>query len=142
MKKLIMMTAALILMVTNIAAQEREIAEFAEKTYDFGVIKESDGKVSHVFTFTNLSMSPLTLKNVRASCGCTTPSWSKKPVAPGETGEITVTYNAKNRPGAFNKSITITLSNGVDDYTQVVFIKGIVTPIEDEDIPATDANSL
>lgn len=142
MKKLLMMATALLLMITSIAAQEKEVVNFEESVYNFGVIKESDGKVSHVFKFTNLSMSPLTLSNVKASCGCTTPSWSKKPVAPGETGEITVTYNAKNRPGAFNKSITITLTNGVDTFTKVVFIKGIVTPIEDEDIPETESESL
>lgn len=127
MKK-VLLFAFTILMAISVSAQEKSVAEFVEKTHDFGVIKEEAGRVSHVFTFKNLTQSPLTIKNVRASCGCTTPNWSKEPIAPEGTGEITVTYNAKNRPGAFHKSITVTLSNGTEDFTQVLFIKGQVTP--------------
>ena len=88
---------------------QKHIIEIAEKTYDFGVIKEEDGRVSHVFTFKNVTEGPLTIKNVRASCGCTTPAWSKEPIASGKQAQITVTYNASGRPGAFHKSVTVTL---------------------------------
>lgn len=127
MKKLLFLAVAMI-MAFSVSAQEKTVAEFGEKTHDFGVIKEEDGRVSYVFEFKNTTQSPLTIKNVRASCGCTTPNWSREPIAPEGQGQITVTYNAKGRPGAFHKSITVTLSNGTEDFTQVLFIKGQVTP--------------
>ena len=127
MKKILLFAVAFIMALT-VSAQEKQIIEIAEKTHDFGTIKEEDGRVSHVFTFKNATEGPLTIKNVRASCGCTTPAWSREPIAPGAEAQITVTYNATGRPGAFHKSVTVTLSNGTEDFTQVLFIKGKVTP--------------
>lgn len=132
MKKILLFAVALVMALT-ISAQEqaqvqKQIVEIAEKTYDFGTIKEEDGRVSHVFTLKNVNDGPITIKNVRASCGCTTPAWSREPIAPETEAQITVTYNASGRPGAFHKSVTVTLSNGTEDFTQVLFIKGKVTP--------------
>ena len=129
MKKLLLFAMA-IFMAFSVSAQEQQpqIIEIAEKTHDFGTIKEEDGRVSHVFTFKNATEAPLTIKNVRASCGCTTPAWSREPIAPNTEAQITVTYNASGRPGAFHKSVTVTLSNGTEDFTRVLFIKGKVTP--------------
>ena len=132
MKKILLFAVALVMALT-VSAQEqaqvqKQIVEIAEKTYDFGTIKEEDGRVSHVFTLKNVTEGPLTIKNVRASCGCTTPAWSREPIAPEAEAQITVTYNASGRSGAFHKSVTVTLSNGTEDFTQVLFIKGKVTP--------------
>ena len=132
MKKILLFAVALVMALT-VSAQEqtqvqKQVVEIAEKTYDFGTIKEEDGRVSHVFTLKNVTEGPLTIKNVRASCGCTTPAWSREPIAPEAEAQITVTYNASGRPGAFHKSVTVTLSNGTEDFTQVLFIKGKVTP--------------
>ena len=132
MKKILLFAVAFIMALT-VSAQEqaqvqKQIVEIAEKTYDFGTIKEEDGRVSHVFTLKNVTEGPLTIKTVRASCGCTTPAWSREPIAPEAEAQITVTYNASGRPGAFHKSVTVTLSNGTEDITQVLFIKGKVTP--------------
>jgi hypothetical protein len=140
MKKLLLFAMA-IFMAFSVSAQEQQpqIIEIAEKTHDFGTIKEEDGRVTHVFTFKNVTEGALTIKNVRASCGCTTPAWSKEPIASGKQAQITVTYNASGRPGAFHKSVTVTLSNGTEDFTQVLFIKGKVTP--KQVAPAAEANT-
>ena len=90
--------------------------------------QEEDGRITCTFSFDNLLATPISIKNVRASCGCTTPNWSREPIAPNAKGEITVTYNTKGRPGMFQKSVTVTFSDGTQDYTQVLFIKGKVTP--------------
>ena len=92
MKKILLFAIAMVMAFT-VSAQEKQIIEIAEKTYDFGVIKEEDGRVTHVFTFKNVTEGPLTIKNVRASCGCTTPAWSREPIAPNTEAQITVTYN-------------------------------------------------
>ena len=84
---------------------------FDKYKYDFGTIKENGGKVSTVFTFTNLSNSPLVISKVEASCGCTTPEWTKEPVAPGAQGYIKAIYDPANRIYSFNRSLTV-YSNG------------------------------
>ncbi|MDP4202598.1 MAG: DUF1573 domain-containing protein [Bacteroidota bacterium] len=104
----------------------KPVLSFAEKSYDFGTVKEEAGKITHEFTFTNTGKAPLVIQQVTASCGCTTPSWTKEPIAPGAKGTITVTYSAANRPGSFQKSITVT--NNSAENPVILTIKGQVTP--------------
>ena len=58
------------------------------------------------FRFTNTGQTPLLLRDVRPSCGCTGAEWEKRPVAPGETGEIKITFDP-NSLGHFLKNIDI-----------------------------------
>ena len=67
---------------------------------------------------------PLILSNVKASCGCTTPKYTQKPVMPGEKGVIDVHYNTNN-VGGFSKTVTVT-SNAVNNDRVVLRIKGNV----------------
>lgn len=116
MKKILFIFAAIIAFAVNAVAAEQaqaEAATFAQIKHDFGTFSEAKGKVTHVFEFTNDSKAPVILQDVKASCGCTTPTWTKTPVAPGEKGQVEVTYNAKGRPGAFSKTITVTSNQGV-----------------------------
>ena len=91
--------------VTNI-----EFVQFKETTFDFGNIKQSNPAM-HVFEFKNVGDRDINLQNVAASCGCTTPNWKGGVYKPGETGQITATYNAASE-GGFNKSVTVTTSEG------------------------------
>lgn len=127
MKKVLFIAMALV-MSLGVFAQQKQVIEFVEQEYDFGTVKEEDGKISHVFAFVNVSQTPITITNVRASCGCTTPNWSRQPVMPGESGVVTATYSASGRPGRFNKSITVTANDGTQDFQIVLYIKGNVTP--------------
>jgi hypothetical protein len=70
----------------------------------------------------NTGKVPLKLENVQASCGCTTPQWSKDEIAAGATSKITVGYNAYAE-GAFEKTITITYNQS---QTKLLVIKGNV----------------
>ena len=96
--------------------------KFGEETFDFGTVPQGT-PVTHEFTFENTGKEPIVIKNVQASCGCTTPTWPKEPVLPGKTAVISATYNAAN-PGSFTKSITVT-SNATEP-TKVLYIKGTV----------------
>ena len=80
---------------------------FDKEIHDFGVINISEGDVFHEFEFVNTGNMPIIINQVKASCGCTTPEWTKEPVIPGQTGSIKVSFNPKGRPGPFSKSITI-----------------------------------
>ena len=124
MKKIVT-TLCMALAAVAMMAQQPVIT-FSKTEHDFGKINEGDGRVSVVFEFKNEGMAPLILSNVRASCGCTTPTWTKEPVEPGQNGSITVTYNPNGRPGRFQKTVTIT-SNATEPTVRV-YIKGEVIP--------------
>ncbi|HEY9005585.1 MAG TPA: DUF1573 domain-containing protein [Ohtaekwangia sp.] len=108
----------------NAQAQQSKPLQFKEEIFDFGTVAEDDGPVTHEFVFTNGTNRPIKIMNVQASCGCTTPGWSKDPVAPGKTGYIQASFNPKGRPGFFNKTLTVTTD--LDATPLVLQIKGQV----------------
>lgn len=75
------------------------------------------------FQFTNPGKTPLVIFDVKTSCGCTIPDWTKKPINPGKNGEIKIKYDAAF-PGVFHKTITI-YYNGVGS-PDTLTIKGEV----------------
>ena len=96
---------------------------FEEMEHQYGTIsKGANGDCQ--FVFWNDGNEPLILQNVKASCGCTTPKYTQKPVMPGEKGVIDVHYNTNN-VGGFSKTVTVT-SNAVDNPRVVLRIKGNV----------------
>ncbi len=126
MKKIIFVFMA-ILLTTGLAQAQNENGAsiiLTENSYDFGEIKEADGNVSHTFTVKNTGNEPLVITRVIASCGCTSPNWTREPIEPGKTGEVSVTFNPKNRPGPFAKSISIYSNGKTGSY--VVTIRGEV----------------
>jgi hypothetical protein len=126
MKQIIFVCMAVLLATGIAAAQDNAAASLSvsEESYDFGTIKENGGKVSHKFVVKNDGVQPLVITRVIASCGCTTPEWTKEPIAPGKTGEILVTYDPQGRPGPFAKTVSI-YSNGKKG-SQVITIRGEV----------------
>jgi len=111
-----------------------EILQIKQVEHDFGKIPQ--GKpVYYSFEIVNVSNEPLSLINVQASCGCTTPEWSKEPIAAGATAIIKVGYNAMAE-GAFEKPITITYKEGL---TKVIKIKGTVWKAPDGSAPTNSS---
>lgn len=98
-----------------------ENLSFEQESHDFGTLPEGPA-ADYEFKFKNTGKEPIILQTVNASCGCTTPSWSKEPVLPGKTGSIKASYNTQGRPGGFTKSITVVSNAG----TKVLSIKGSV----------------
>ena len=122
---------ALLLGALSLQAQEFSTKDgkpdltFNHLTYNFGEIPQ--GKpASHSFKITNTGDAPLVIKDVRPSCGCTTPKWPRKPIAPGDTAEIKAVYDAKSK-GAFQKSIQV-ITNVPFSGTKTLKIKGVVKP--------------
>lgn len=94
---------------TNQDTQDMPEIYFKNTSHNYGTIEyNSDGVCE--FTFKNTGKEPLLLTNVKASCGCTTPTWTKEPVKKGKTGTISVKYNTRIT-GSFTKSIRV-YSNG------------------------------
>lgn len=93
--------------------------EFEETHYSFGKVRNGD-KVEHVYRFKNVGDKPLLISKVEAGCGCTAPSFTNAPVAPGETGEITIAFNSTNRGGFQEKSVTV-FSNAEEPAIRLLF---------------------
>lgn len=129
---------SVVIFTASVTAQKAEI-NFREKTFDFGQITEDGGNVSHVFEFTNTGTTPLVIQRVNASCGCTTPEWTKTPIEPGKKGNVTATYNPMGRPGAFNKQIYV-YSNSTEEMVTLI-IKGDVKPKSSSAQSAPQANN-
>ena len=97
---------------------------FDSTTHDFGTFEEETGKVTHEFKFVNTGDEPLLITNVRTTCGCTASDYTRKPIAPGDSGSVKVTYNPKGRPGRFSKPVYVTTNASGDRAT--LHIKGVV----------------
>ena len=92
---------------TSVASAQKAVITCEKSVHNFGEIQEADGKVSHTFIVKNEGTAPLVISNVIAFCGCTTPEWTKEPIQAGKEGEVKVTFDPKNRPGNFMKTIRL-----------------------------------
>ncbi len=124
MKKIFLFAFCLMAFVGVKAQAETKPADLLnlkEAEFDFGKI--SQGKpVYHTFEIINRGDKPLKLDNVAASCGCTTPEWSREEIASGATSVIKVGYNAAAE-GPFEKTITVTYNT---NQNKIIRIKGEV----------------
>ena len=138
MKKSLLLLVSMFIALATFA--QKPVITFTKTTHDFGQINEVDGRVTTVFEFKNEGMIPLILNSVRASCGCTTPKWTKEPIEPGATGQITVTYNPNGRPGRFQKTITVNITafgykHGIPlDADLVLDVRFLPNPYYEEDL--------
>jgi hypothetical protein len=104
--------------------------ETRKSVFDFGSIPQGR-PVFHVFTLENPSLKPVLIDNIQASCGCTTPEWTREPVSPGGKSEVKVGFNAAAE-GPFEKTIQVFYAGG----QQIVFtIKGSVWKTPDQPAP-------
>lgn len=135
MKTLIVTTILSFLLSGVIIAQSKNATiSFDVSEHDFGSVKEEGGPITFQYNFTNTGGEPLVISNCKASCGCTTPDWTKSPVMPGQKGFVKATYDPKNRPGNFDKTITVTTNCEPATYTLRIFGKVLEKPKTTEDV--------
>lgn len=92
-------------------------------SHDFGDIERKGGDLVCEFTYLNDGTAPLVITRIITSCSCLKASFSKRPVQPGQSGVIRITYEPhKKEPGAFNKVIQI-YSNSIDGRN-LITVKG------------------
>lgn len=97
--------------------------------FNYGTI-ESGEIVQTVFEFENTGTEPLIITNAKGSCGCTVPEWPREPIAPGESGQLVVRFNSKNKIGMQSKRVTITANT--DPAHSYLTVKGEVLKSENE----------
>jgi hypothetical protein len=124
MKKLIILFAVALgfTAMTSMNVDTEPQFKFEKETYDFGKIKQGT-PVETTLKFTNTGDKPLIISTVEPSCGCTVAKFTNTPVKKGETGFITLTYNAASM-GGFTKETTI--RSNATEAIKKVYIKGEV----------------
>lgn len=113
------------------AAAQRPVEtslRFDSTTWDFGLIKEADGVVSHEFNYINLSDHEVVLEFVTPGCSCTTTTYSRSPLPPGQAAAIVVHFDPASQPGQFHQTVQIVLKGGKERYNLIV--EGVVAERE------------
>jgi hypothetical protein len=123
MKKIFSIVCMLMISMAMMAQAQ---IKFDKTAHDFGNFSEENPIVKCTFTFTNTGDKPLVINQAVASCGCTVAAYTKTPIAPGQKGEVSVTYNGTGKPfGHFKKNITVR-TNGAVEMTRL-YIEGEMT---------------
>lgn len=120
--KITRLICALLLLAA--AAGAKGEVKWLEKEYNFGVIREADGKVTGEVSFVNNGSDATYINRVRPSCGCTGASYPHGMIEPGDTATISFTYNPQGRPGPFDKTVKVYMG-AANDMT-VIRIRGTV----------------
>ena len=128
MKKAFLFISLLVAGVTVMAQMAQTTMQLSDTQHDFGTFKEEAGRQTYDFVVTNTGSTPLVIQNVVASCGCTTPEWTKQPIPAGGKGKVTAIYDPRNRPGKFSKTLSVYANTKPE--VNVLVIKGEVIPHE------------
>jgi hypothetical protein len=128
MKKILVFLSLMVFGTAVFAQVAQTKLQFSATEHDFGTFKEEAGRQTFDFIVTNTGSEPLVIQNVVASCGCTTPEWTKQPIPAGAKGKVTAIYDPQGRPGAFNKTLSVYANS--NPQVTVLVIKGEVTPHE------------
>lgn len=141
MRRIGFFIACMLFGITLVFAQGKAGIKVSETTHDFGEVLEENGDVTCEFIITNIGDAPLELTRVTASCGCTTPAWTKTPIEPGKTGFVKATYRVRGSATSFSK--TISIYSNAQEAPIVVTIKGkvIKKPVEQSQSPVSTSSS-
>lgn len=120
--------STLVFCLLALAARAQGVLTFERTDHDFGPVPEGT-MATYEFKFKNTGNQPIVIANAQASCGCTTPEWTKAPVMPGKSGVIKAVYNSAGRPGVFAKTVTV-MSNATDS-NKILSLKGTVLTKEE-----------
>ncbi len=114
-----------LLVFGSASVMAQAVIKFEKNTHSFGQFPQ-DTVMTCKFKFMNTGDKPLVIHQAFASCGCTVADFTKTPIEPGKTGEVSVSYDGKNQfPGVFKKSVTVR-SNASNAMARI-FIEGTLT---------------
>jgi hypothetical protein len=114
-----------------------DVVQVKESSHNFGKIPQGR-PATYTFEIVNTGSTPLKLDNVHASCGCTTPEWSRDPIEAGGTAQIRVGYNAYAE-GTFTKTVTIVYNT---NQTKTLTISGEVYKVPQSSAPENPSVQL
>lgn len=113
--------------VMNQALEGKGMIAFASKTQDAGeILDTSTAKLSYIFR--NTGAGPLTITQVKVSCGCTVPELEKKTYMPGESGTLTVAFDPTNKNGSIARNITV-FTDSEKTPSETLLVRALVNPV-------------
>lgn len=115
---------ALFFLAIAAIAQAAPELKWLNYSHNFGLFKEEDGLVYCTFKAVNIGDEPAVVIDARANCGCTQPTYTREPIAPGDTLTVNVAYNPKGRPGRFNKQVKLTTNAKLK--SSILTVRGVV----------------
>jgi hypothetical protein len=95
-----------------------------QPAFNFGSVHQGK-KVEHLFIIRNSGDTPLIIKSVSPSCGCTAASTTASVISPGTTGGIKSSFDSTNFTGAVQKTIKVT-TNDFRSPTTTLTLQGTV----------------
>ena len=126
MKKLFFLMVFLTMIRTATSQTNGPVLTWEKSTHDFGDVIQGE-KVEHTFKFRNTGTEPLIITNVQVTCGCTIPKgWARDPIAPGQPGEITISFNSAGRHGRNNKVVTVVSNAKNQEGNQILFMANVI----------------
>ena len=126
MNKLFFSLAGMFLVIGAVAQTQGPVITWEKSTYDFGDVHQGE-KVEHTFKFKNTGNESLIITNVQVTCGCTIPKgWARDPIAPGHSGEITISFNSAGLFGRKNKIVSVVSNATNTEGTQILFTANVI----------------
>ena len=104
---------------------------FAKSKHNFGEVNQGE-KVQYDFLYTNTGSTPLVISDVKTTCGCTAPNWSREALAPGDSARLKVVFSSVGKRGMQNKVITV-YSNAVNNPERVTLTGNVLLPSPNEE---------
>lgn len=103
---------------------------FPDSVCNVGRIAENDPPRTYRFRCENRSDKPVVILRVDTSCGCVKSSFSRRPIAPGGTGEVIVTFDPHGRAGALYKVMPVYTSASGKKPEARLALSGTVKPAQ------------
>ncbi len=122
MRKFCLLLPAFCFLLLSSSAQPA--MKLSQLEHNFGRIDPKADPVSHTFEIHNTGDQPLVILRVDTACRCTTATYSKRPIAPGASSQIVITYNPKGQKETFLKAIQIFTNEPTK--RQIISIQGNV----------------
>jgi len=107
--------------------ENKGILVLSSKTQDAGEILDLD-EVKLSYLFKNTGAGPLTITQVKTSCGCTVPELAKKTYMPGESGTLDVTFDPRGKSGAIARNITL-FTDSDSTPSETLIVRALVKPV-------------
>lgn len=102
------------------------LAQFEQQEYNFGRVTQGE-LVQYVFKLKNAGGKALQILDVKPSCGCTATSYTREEIAPGQTGEVRITFNSAGKMGPQQKSISV-VTNGDPAVRTLQLVGEVMAP--------------
>ncbi len=113
---------AVLLLVPGIAGAQASLS-FDDSKKSFGFVKKGE-VVTLEYPFANTGTEPLVITDAKVECSCTSVVYPTQPIAPGQKGKVTVTFDTKSVYDRQDRVVEI-ISNAPHSPTRIRF-KGVV----------------